>query len=978
MPEVASKDGSENRVDFPIVALCASTGGLQAFQSFFKVLPTGNGMAVIVLQHQMHQRESVLNEIIQRDIDVNVVVVKDGMPIQPNHIFVCPSSHEVTLWNGQFQLEPRNDDTGWPKAIDRLLWSLAEDQGEQVVAVILSGAGTDGTEGARAVRENGGRVVAQEPKSALHVSMPQSVIEANLAGMVLSPEEIPAYLRQVYNIPVKPIIPEETSASSEITEDDLMQVIRRLRTQTSQNFSEYKTSTIQRQITRRMAILQLDSISNYLDYMNQNPEEADHLVRYLLIYVTSFFRDPEAFEALQTDALLPLLNEMDIDTIFRVWVPGCASGEEAISIAILIYECLRELDMLEMEVRIFATDANRNLIRQAREGLYPLSIAEEMSEDRLQNYFVQEDASYRVRNHLLRMLIWSEHNLVEHPPFSQLHLISCRNVLIYFRKRLQDRVLSLFQFALRPNGILFLGSSETMTFSSNDFATVNSKYKIYRQVSGTSQYWLRLDQPLFKRLPETLEKPMTDQNLSRRTEGEYRLQVIKDLLVEHVGATCLLVDENYMVQYSLGEVDRYLQFISGDSVPRTVLEQAREGLGTDLTVALHQAFNNDEDIVQRQDVWVRTNGNERIIDLTVVPVRDRQLGNRVKLAILELKMEGRDLRNLEMGGEVDGDDPDIINAHLRRELQEMKVALHSTTQALQAKSEELTTSMEEIRSANEEVQTTNEELRTSKEELESMNEELNTLNTQLTNQNNELTRANDTLHNFLQSAEVGMIFLNQDLAVREYTRSVTTIFSLRPEDRGRALAEIATQLDYSTLADDADKVLETLENVEKEVLTRDGQWYNVRIHPYRTTSNVIDGLVLTFSEVTTQKQAQLKAEQQVSYVRQVMDTVGDGIIELDDNLRVIAVNQPFLQMFQVDAHESVGRQVYDLGNGQWDIPDLRRLLYEVIPKQTIVRDYEVRHTFPNVGQRTMSVNARQVAELNRILLVITDISEETD
>jgi two-component system CheB/CheR fusion protein len=888
VPELEPNDGAESRVDFPIVALCASAGGLQAFQAFFKALPTGSGMAVIVLQHQMRQRESVLNEIIQRDTDTEVIVVKDEMTIEPDCIFVCPPSHEVTLWNGKFQLEPRNDDSGWPRSIDRLLRSLAQDQGEQVVAVILSGAGTDGTEGARAVQENGGRVVAQEPRSAIHASMPQSVIGVDLADIVLLPEEIPAYLRQVYNIPVKPIPSKETSVSAEITEDDLMQVIRRLRTQTHQNFSEYKTSTMQRQITRRMAMLQLGSISDYLGYMNHNPEEADHLVRYLLIHVTSFFRDPEAFEVLQTDALLPLLRVMAADTIFRVWVPGCASGEEAISITILIYECLRELGRLEMEVRIFATDANRDLIRQAREGLYPLSIAEEMSEDRLQNYFVREDAGYRVRNHILRMIIWSEHNLVEHPPFSQLHLISCRNVLIYFRKRLQDRVLSLFQFALRPNGILFLGSSETMTFSSDDFATVNSKHKIYRQVSGTSQSWLRLDQPLFRRLPKTSEDLMADQKSSRRTEGEYKLQVIKDLLVEYVGATCLLVDENYMVQYSLGEADRYLQVISGDSAPRTVLEQAREGLETDLTVALHQAFNNDEEIIQRQGVWVRTNGDERIIDLTVVPVRDQQLGNRAKLVILELKMQGRDLRSIEIDGEADDNGPGTINARLRRELQETKAALHSTTQALQAKSEELTTSMEEIRSANEEIQTTNEELRTSKEELESMNEELNTLNTQLTDQNDELTRANDTLHNFLQSAEIGMIFLDQDLAVREYTRSVTTIFSLRPEDRGRALMEIATQLDYDTLAADADKVLETLENIEKEVPTRSGQWYNVRIHPYRTTSNVIDGLVLTFSEVTTQKLAQLKAEQQVGYVRQVIDTVSDGILELDDNLRVLS------------------------------------------------------------------------------------------
>jgi two-component system CheB/CheR fusion protein len=568
--------------------------------------------------------------------------------------------------------------------------------------------------------------------------------------------------------------------------------------------------------------------------------------------------------------------------------------------------------------------------------------------------------------------------MVEHPPFSQLHLVSCRNVLIYFRKQLQERVLSLFQFALRPNGVLFLGSSETMLFPSDDFTTVNSKYKIYQRASSTSQAWLRLEQPLFKQPPKMLEYPMADQKSSRRPEGEHTLQVIKDLLVVQMGATCLLVDEQYMVQYSFGEADRYLQVISGDNSPRTLLERAREGLETDLTVALHQAFSNDEETVRRQGVWVRTNGDERIVDLTVVPVSDPQLGNRLRLVIFQVKMQGKDLRSMEISGEADGDDPDTINARLHRELQETKAVLQSTTQALQAKSEELTTSIEEIRSANEEVQTTNEELRTSQEELESLNEELNTLNTQLTNQNDELTIANDTLHNFLQSAEIGMIFLDQDLAVREYTRAVTTIFSLRPEDHGRPLSEIATRLDYDTLIADTDSVLNTLNEVEKEVQSRDGQWYSVRIHPYRTTKSVIDGLVLTFSDVTNQKRTQLKAEQQTDYVRQVMDTIGDSLIELDDNLCVVAVNQSFCQMFQIDADASIGCQIYDLGNGEWDIPDLRRLLYEIIPNQTVILDYEVKQIFPNIGSRIMRINARQVAELNRILLVITDISDGTD
>lgn len=920
----------------PIVALCGSAGGLPAFQAFFEAVPAEPEMAFVILQHQAAQYESILVDILQRHTPIPVVAIASGMPLQANRVHVCPPSVEVTLANGHFQTQLRSVDAGWPRSIDRLLLSLAEDQGERVVAVIMSGAGKDGTDGARAVLKHGGRVIVQEPTTAGHPAMPQNIIENDLADAALPPEQMPDFIYSVFGPPIH--LPPAPPAA-DITEDDLQRVVWRIRRQTGRNFTDYKTSTMRRQVARRMAQLGVGSVGAYLDYMHAHPGEADNLVRYLLIHVTSFFRDPEAFEALKTEALLPLLRQMDVDRVFRAWVPGCASGEEAISIAILIYECLRELDMVEMEVRIFATDANRQLIRQARDGLYPKAIAADITPARLHDNFVLEGDGYRVRSHILRMLIWSEHNMVEQPPFSRMDLISCRNVLIYFQKRLQDRVLALFQFALGANGVLFLGSSETIPANTNAFAAIDHKHKLYRRVTAQTRPWVQLDYPLFENLTDSLENAMPGPPPNDPPDNNRELRLVQDALLEHVNATCLLIDPAYHLLFSYGEVDRFLSVLPGKNRQR-VLEMAREGLAVDLTVVLHEAFENDDQTIKRPGVWVRTNGDERIVTLTVIPVRDEVLGHRARLVIIETQMQGRDLRDTPSE---DVNAPNTTTARLRAELAETKEALRSTTQALQAKSEELTTSIEEIRSANEEVQTTNEELRTSQEELESMNEELNTLNTQLTEQNTELTQANNTLHNFIQSAEIGMIILDPDLSVREFTNAATGLFRLRREDRGRPLTDITHQLDYPDMLQDAAHVMRTLETVEKEVAAQDERWFTVHIRPYRTTNNLIDGLVLTFTDITAQIQARQTAEGQVHYMRQVFDMLGDSVLELDGALRVVAANAAFYETFQVSAAATIGRQLYDLGNGQWDIPDLRHLLTEVIPAQTVVQGYEVTH-----------------------------------
>ncbi|MDX2139149.1 MAG: CheR family methyltransferase [Chloroflexota bacterium] len=963
---------SDVQAKFPVVGLGASAGGLEALTAFFKSMPSGSGMAFVVIQHLSPHQESILHELIQRHTAISVQRITNDTMVEPNQVYVLPAGYQASIQESRLRLIPKTESHGWPETINHFLQSLALDRGAYAAALILSGAGHDGTEGARAIRNNGGLVIAQDLETASQSSMPFNVIDAALATVVLSPDLMPGYLLSHFDIDIP-----ETSLFEDLTEtitdDDLKRVIKQLRRQTSYDFADYKVSTLRRQIARRMGTHQLNKVNAYLTLMEQQADEAYQLVKGLLIHVTSFFRDREAFDSLKSNALLPLLKTLSIDDVFRVWVPGCASGEEAVSIAILIYECLRELNMLEMDVRIFATDMNRHLVQRARTGVYSATITEHITESRLKDYFMKTEEGYQVRTHITRMIVWAEHNLTEHPPFSSLHLISCRNVLIYFQPALQERIRALFQFALRPEGILFLGSSEAIPEVLESFTVIDSKQKIYRRTSETSHQWMRLDQPLFAKVLARMEEPMTTPRPSPGQTDDQRLRLIKDMLLEHYNSTCTIVDHHYHIRYAYGEIDRYLRLIPGGEMQPNILRMVREGLNAELTIALYEAFERNETVI-RQGVWVKTGSDEELINLIVKPINDSSIDNRHKLVIFERIPDGkssRDTITLSSGG-----DEGVTITRLRDELEETRQALQSATQALQAKSEELISSMEEISSANEEIQTTNEELRTSKEELESLNEELNTLNTQLTNQNHELTHANNTLYNFLQSTAIGVIFLDQSLAIREYTQVVTEIFSLRKSDMGRPLAEITSQLNYENLIADATRVLDTLINIEQEVGALGGRWYKVEIRPYRTMNNIIDGLVLTFSDITLQKQAQYDAEKTSLYLRKVIDTVENSLLELDNELRVVAANPAFYRQFQSIPETTIGHLLYDLGNGQWDIPDLRRLLNEIIPRQTFVRDYTMTYELPEIGKRTLRLNANQIREVDRILLVITDLAEQ--
>jgi two-component system CheB/CheR fusion protein len=965
---------TESVSTFPVVALCGSAGGLAAFIEFFDTMPNASGMAFIIVQHLAVDHESMLTEIIQRRTPLAVNTIADNMPIEPDQVYVSPPGYLLQVEDGRLQLSALAKKAGSPHTIDVFLTSLANDMSKRAAAIIFSGAGTDALAGAHEIVRKGGLVIAQAVDTAGQSSMPAHVIDAGLAHSARPPADIPDLLLKVFHHD-NPLSPLDKPADADLSDYDVNRVIQRVHEQMGYDFVDYKRSTLKRQLVRRMTICGMNRVNSYLAYMEREPLEAEILAKYLLINVTSFFRDPDAFETLKHKALLPTLRKLTTDTIFRAWIPGCSTGEEAVSIAILIYECLRELDKLDMEVRLFATDVDRDIIQQARTGLYPASIVKEISPERLREHFVAEDNGFRVRNHISRMIVCSIHNLAEHPPFSKQHFISCRNVLIYFQQPLQQRVVALFSFALRPGGILFIGTSETLSPSTEDFRTIDKKHKIYSRVAGKRGSWLQLDRPIFIKIPDFTETKMPDPELSNRATEDYELDVIKTKVLEYHQSTCIIVDQSYQVRYTYGEIDRYLRIVPGREVARNILELARERLGIELTVALN-AIESQGTTIVRENVRVKTNGEERLVNLTVMPIEDKRFSDTYKLIIIEQVSGGPDLPD-ESLETADGKAQDVIRL-LKTELQQTQRALQNVTQVLHTKDEELRSSMEEVRSAAEEVETTNEELRSSKEELESMNEELNTLNNQLTDQNYELTQANNTLHNFLQSTEIGMVFLDEKLTIKRYTVKATAIFGLRGGDEGRPLSEISHHLNYPDLLEDAKQVLNTLKTIEKEVSSRTGGWFLVRIQPYRTTSGDIDGLVLTFSDITAQKEAELQANKKSRYIREIFDTIDHSLLELDDKLRVLSVNQTFYDAFQVNESNTVGQLLYNLGNGQWDIPELRRLLTEIIPEQSVVHDYTVTHDFPDLGRRTMKLNARQIAELDRILLVITDVSAEPE
>ncbi|MDO8318548.1 chemotaxis protein CheB [Rhodoferax sp.] len=846
-------------LDFPIVGIGASAGGLAAIEAFFSGMPPGvdPGMAFVLVQHLDPDHKSLLTELIQRRTRMQVSEVTDGMVVQANRVYIIPPNRDMAFLNGTLQLLEPAAPRGHRLPIDFLFSSLALDQHQRAIGIVLSGTGSDGTQGVRAIKNEGGMVMVQTPGSSEFDGMPQSALATGLVDYELPPAEMAAQL-VAYTAHAFGQLPHHISATEPLSENAMRKIFVLLRTQTGHDFSQYKPSTIFRRIERRMAVHQIDGIDGYVKYLQQTPLEVQALFNDLLIGVTNFFRDPEAFVTLEEKLIPKLFEGKPAGAAVRVWCTGCSTGEEAYSIAILMQERLESL-RASYKVQVFATDIDSRAIAVARAGVYPASIADDITPERLARFFTVEPggSAYRVHKGIRDLLVFSEQDVIKDPPFSKLDLISCRNLMIYLNAELQKKLISLFHYALQPGGILFLGTSETAGEQGDLFTVLERKAKIYQR---KEDFQGEQRAALGRFLPPLVERDLT--LVAGKTALSSKLslrELTEQTLLQQVSAVAALVNGNGDILYLHGRTGMYLEPAPGAAGINNILKMAREGLRRDLTVALHKAASG-RSTVRALGVHVRTNGHFTLVNLSVCPVvggPDGALESPLFLVMLDKAADSKAVASKTpptLATPPSGLEANAQIAELNEELQAKEEYLRATNEELETTNEELKSSNEEMQSVNEELQSTNEELETSKEEMQSINEELSTVNTELQTKVVDLSRANNDMNNLLAGTGIATIFVDHNLRIMRFTPAASGIINLILSDVGRPVAHIVNNLvGYTTLLLDVQAVLRTLVPKEAEVATNDGKSYTLRILPYRTLDNVIEGAVITFVEVTDVK-----------------------------------------------------------------------------------------------------------------------------
>ncbi len=906
----AGDPGSQPNAGFPVVGIGASAGGLAAFEAFFSGMPEGDlpDMAFVLVQHLAPDHKSMLSELIRRCTNMPVFDVDDGVVVQPNCVYIIPPNHDMAFLNGTLQLFEPSAPRGQRLPIDFFFRSLAQDQGQRAIGVVLSGTGSDGTQGVRAIKGSGGMVMAQSPASTEFDGMPLSAIATDLVDYQLPPAEMPARLiafaRHAFGHARVPAATETPHAESA-----LKKVFVLLRAQTGHDFSQYKPSTINRRVERRMAVHQIDVLDAYVRFLQQTPAEVEALFRDLLIGVTNFFRDPEAFKVLEEQVLPRLFADKPVGSPIRVWCAGCSTGEEAYSIAILLQECMEKLKQ-HYAVQIFATDIDSRAIATARAGIYPANIAADITPQRLARYFSADadGGAFRVHKSLRDMLVFSEHDIIKDPPFSRLDLLTCRNVLIYLNVSLQKKVIPLFHYALRPGGVLFLGTSEGVGEFSESFAVLDRKAKLYQR---NEEARARGRGALTHRLPPL---PMVDLESASRTPGQRAAspaklpmrELTEQALLRQLAPTSALVNERGDIFYLYGRTGMYLEPAPGEPGVSNILKMAREGLRRELAKALKKSAAAREN-VHCPGLRVKTNGHFSFVNLTVCPV-PTPTGSCLYLAILEdvAEPETQPQAAVPAGGEALAGTPDSETdaeqriSELLNELRTKDEFLSSAQEELDISTQELKSSIEEMQSVNEELQSTNEEMETSKEELQSVNEELNTVNIELQTKVADLSRANNDMNNLLAGTGIGTVFVDHELRILRFTPAASAIINLIQGDVGRPVSHIVSNMvGYDSLSEDVREVLNSLAPKTVEVRTTNGKWHTMRILPYRTLDNVIEGAVISFIDITeavrTREQLH-KANEQLRLAVVVRDA-HDAITVQDLAGRILAWNPGAERMY---------------------------------------------------------------------------------
>ncbi|MGH8535582.1 MAG: chemotaxis protein CheB [Gammaproteobacteria bacterium] len=983
----------------------ASAGGLEAFTLLLKDVPVNTGMGFVLVQHLDPVHESALTQILAKATVMPVREAANNLPVEPNHVYIIPPNRNMTIAQGRLKLAPRRHTAGAHRSIDVFFESLAQDQRERAIGVILSGTASDGTLGLEAIKAEGGLTLAQD-ESAKYDSMPRSAIAAGCVDFVLPPEQIAKELARIAQHPDivsgvrtsraaesaeareaeasdTPLPVREQDARRAGEEDGLKKTLLLLRNHSGVDFSLYNPSTLQRRINRRMVLNKTTELKAYADFLRGNIKELEALYSDMLISVTAFFRNPEAFETLKRKVFPKLLKQRR-DHPLRCWVLGCSTGQEAYSIAMAFMECAEGAGD-PRKLQVFATDLNDQLLDKARHGVYAKNLVQDVTPERLRRFFLEEEGGYRVIKSIREMCVFARHNLLSDPPFSRMDLIACRNLLIYLESSIQKKVLPTFHYALRPEGFLFLGVSESIGSFANLFEPIDKKLKIYSKKAGlTPAFHL----PVSRSHPAATISAAAEVAPPERYHGEINAQREADrLTVNHYAPPGVLINADLEILQFRGPTGPYLQPPKGKA-SFNVLKMARDGLMLPLRAAITKAKKHNA-TVRRERVRIDQNGHTRTVNIEVRPLKN--VKERCYLIVFEAaekrglprdklpKPGSRAGTAVDARGQAAGDPAASRIAELEAELGETRDYFQALQEQHDAANEELQASSEELQSANEELQSVNEELETSKEELESTNEELTTVNEEVARHNVELNRLNSDLKNFYLSLNQAIVLLGRDLTIRRFTPPADLVFNLLATDVGRPLSATKHNLDYPDLEQLITEVIHTVSAREREVRDKAGRWYSLRVHPYLTLDNKIDGAVLMLVDIDALKRSEQDIKTARDHAEAILRTAPDPLLVLHADLKVNTANEAFYKTFKVIPVATEGRLIYELGDGQWNIPKLRELLEDVLPRKSSFDNFEITHDFATIGLRTMLLNARKLSDIEgrpaRILLGIQDITE---
>ncbi len=989
--------------ELAVVGIGASAGGLKALQAFFESLPDNTGMAFVVITHLHPEHESHLAEILQNSARMPVTQVSGLISLEGNHVYVIPPNHRLVMADSQLDITEFNEPRGQRAPIDYFFRSLARAH-PNAVGIILSGGGTDGSVGVKAIKEVGGLLMVQHPDEAEYDSMPRAAIATGLADVVLPVKELAQKLVQYTRF--RPPLPLDADELSEKQLEMMRRIIGHVHARTGHDFGQYKRSTLLRRIQRRMQIYGLSTLEAYLDYLRQNSTEATALFNDVLIGVTSFFRDRESWEKLATQVVPQILKGKESDDMVRTWTIGCSTGEEAYGLAILLFEATDKLE-IRPQLQVFASDLDENAIRQAREGLYPTAIEADVSVERLERFFTREGNYYRVQRQLRDAVLFTHHSVLRDAPFSRLDMITCRNLLIYLEREIQDVVFDIFHYALNPGGYLFLGNSESAESAHELFQTMDKVHHIYRtkpwshqhphvpslplSVAGPSPYRQLYNQPHIPRMHSTVEIPRLSDDHQKALEAS--------------APPSILINEKYAVLHVSETAGRYLIQPKGP-ITTDLLKLIRPELQLELRTALFRVFERDQAILT-QPIPVQFNGHPHRVIVSVKPYSGeigdgRKLEKQVLLFFLE---DEQNEPTVQVAQEQDETHKNALVMQLENEVRRVREQLQASIEEYESSSEELKASNEELQSINEEYRSATEELETSKEELQSVNEELQTVNNELKTKLDEISRSHSDLENLMGATEIAMLFLDRDLRIRHYTPGMQQLFNIMPNDRGRPIKHFTHTLEYSQFLEDAGEVLRTLVTIEREVRGEEGGWFLLRMRPYRTTEDRIDGVIFTFVEITRLKQveAQLvelnatleervqertseldEANQRIRETRDLFyglfnaNPIPTALTRVEDDL-CLNVNTEFLNYFNLQHDEIIGHSIQELGLGLGQGQEMRSReeLIGYVKKEGRIGSYETEIKRPSGETRSVlaSVQYIYIDNADALITAFIDITD---